>query len=121
MSKVYTMREIWDIIEDWLAANTPWIYESLAPPATDDEIREAEVALGLTFPDDLRESYRIHNGQKPWRPFIDVQGTGFLYGDCLQTLAWVVRNGEVQQKYAMVSGLKYLRHVVGPIKQELNN
>jgi cell wall assembly regulator SMI1 len=96
MDKVHSMREIWDMIEGWLALNTPWIQASLAPGATQDEIQTAEASLGLALPEDVRQSYRLHNGQKAFDPLSEQKRTGFVYGDKLQTLKWITRNGHVQ-------------------------
>ena len=57
------MREVWDRIERWLAANVPNMLEGLNPGATTQEIAETEALLGVSFPDDVRASYLIHNGQ----------------------------------------------------------
>jgi cell wall assembly regulator SMI1 len=58
------MKRLWDRIHVWLAANAPVVLRSLCPGATDEQIRAAEVAMGVTFPDDVKACYRIHNGQK---------------------------------------------------------
>lgn len=59
------MKTIWDRIHVWLAAHAPDVLESLAPGATDEQIRAAEEAMAVTLPDDVRACYRIHNGQRP--------------------------------------------------------
>ena len=59
------MHEIWKRIDRWLEANAPDLLASLNPGASDQEIAETESFLGVTFPDDVRASYRIHNGQAP--------------------------------------------------------
>lgn len=46
--------------------------DELYPPATDEEINAAESELAITFPEDLRELYKWHNGQK---------GIRFLYDE----------------------------------------
>jgi cell wall assembly regulator SMI1 len=121
MDMPWTIHECWARIEAWLEANAPWIRRSLRPPATEDEIRAAQGALGLALPADVIESYRIHDGQHPFRHFIDQKGLGFFFEDNLQTLDWIVRAGERQQKYKMVDSLTHLLAVEGPIKRELNN
>ena len=65
------MREIFDRIERWLAANAPLVI--LNPPATERQLDEAEDALGVKLPPDVRESYLIHDGQ----PY-----GGGLFGGC---------------------------------------
>jgi cell wall assembly regulator SMI1 len=57
------MKLVWLRIEQWLAANAPVILESLLPGATDEEILRTETYLDVTFPEAVRESYLIHNGQ----------------------------------------------------------
>ncbi len=57
------MREGWTRIEFWLATNAPEILHTLQAGASDEEIASMEVLLGVTLPEDMKESYRIHNGQ----------------------------------------------------------
>src|SRR5260370_40674606 len=56
------MQALWDRIEAWLMMNAPEEMFSLQPGATDQDIREAETAMGIELPDEVRASYRIHNG-----------------------------------------------------------
>jgi cell wall assembly regulator SMI1 len=65
------MKLIWDRIEAWLRANAPTVFELLRPGAYAEAIAETERALGVTFPDDVRASYRIHDG---------AESTGFIEG-----------------------------------------
>ncbi|MDQ2686951.1 MAG: SMI1/KNR4 family protein, partial [Armatimonadota bacterium] len=58
------METIWQRIETWLAANAPQAIISLRAGASDTEIADAERRLGITLPDDVRSSYRIHDGQE---------------------------------------------------------
>src|SRR5262249_40954519 len=72
------MKLIWDRIHAWLEANAPKVLASLGPGASDEEVRTAEAEMGVTSPDDVRECYRIHDGQarsdrSQWAP-------AFLYG-----------------------------------------
>ena len=57
------MDEIWTRLETFLKQNAPEVYGSLAPGATEAEIADAEVACGVTFPPDVRQSYLRHDGQ----------------------------------------------------------
>ncbi|MFI1827047.1 hypothetical protein ACH41E_11470 [Streptomyces sp. NPDC020412] len=63
----------WHTLTEWLAEHAPRSYAQLLPPATDDEIREAETVLAerawhpdggepLTFPEDLRTLWRLCGG-----------------------------------------------------------
>jgi cell wall assembly regulator SMI1 len=57
------MREIWDKIESQLRRTAPDLLRSLNPGASAASIDAAEKSLGITFPQDVRESYLIHDGQ----------------------------------------------------------
>jgi cell wall assembly regulator SMI1 len=58
-----TIADSWRKIEVWLAANEPQLMSSLNPGATDAQILEVEKAIGNSLPEQIKESYRIHNGQ----------------------------------------------------------
>ena len=60
------MQLIWTRIENWLADNAPEILENLNPGATEEEIKRTEEFLGISFPEDVKDSDRIHNGQKSY-------------------------------------------------------
>ena len=64
------MEVAWARIELWLAEFAPEVLNSLQPGATDEQISNTEAALGVTFPEDVRASYRIHDGQSPEGPGI---------------------------------------------------
>lgn len=55
---------LWKNIETWLKDNAPITFNSLRRGATIEEISLAEAALGVQFPEDMRESYQIHDGQE---------------------------------------------------------
>jgi cell wall assembly regulator SMI1 len=57
------MKAVWDRIHTWLAANAPAGYGNLRAGTSDQAIRDAERAMGLILPDDVKASYRIHDGQ----------------------------------------------------------
>lgn len=57
------MRNTWNRIENWLVTNAPEMIDDLLPGASDQEIHQAERSLGIQFPNDVKESYKIHNGQ----------------------------------------------------------
>lgn len=58
------MQAIWKRIEEWLEENAPEILNSLLPGATSKELQAAENLMSITFPDDVKKSYCIHNGQR---------------------------------------------------------
>lgn len=74
------MQTVWRRIDSWLATHAPQVMESLHSGATDEEIAQAEAFLGVDFPDDLRLSYQIHDGQAegsyslfPYLEFLSLQ------------------------------------------------
>ncbi len=80
------MKDTWEKIETWLGANVAGVLATLLPPASLQEIQRAEEILGVTLPDDVRESYSIHNGQA-----LDQQtaGYGLVAGHELLRLSYV--------------------------------
>lgn len=71
------MKTIWNSIDSWLAANASEIQNNLQPGATDEAIKAAEQFLEIEFPEDVKSSYRIHNGQFEWRYSL-IPGWQFL-------------------------------------------
>ena len=57
------MNAVWERIHTWHEANSPVGYGNLRPGASDEAIRAAEDAMGLELPEDVKASYRIHDGQ----------------------------------------------------------
>lgn len=68
------MKTVWDRIRTWLDANAPAGYGQLRPGASAAAIRAAEKAMGLSLPDDLKASYRIHDGQANTPGLIGSEG-----------------------------------------------
>jgi cell wall assembly regulator SMI1 len=60
------VNESWVRIENWLERHAPTSMAVLAPPADPGEIVAAQAKLGLTFPAELVESLRRHNGLLEW-------------------------------------------------------
>ncbi len=81
------MEELWKRMDSWLADNAPEVLAALNPGATDEEIRAAEEAMGVTLPEDFRASYRIHNGQRH-----DAGGTGIFEAETFLSLERIVEN-----------------------------
>jgi cell wall assembly regulator SMI1 len=72
------MKTIWDRIHVWLAEHAPEVLASLRPPATNEQVRAAEEAMGVHFPADVKACYRIHDGQGAVEG--EYEPPGFLYG-----------------------------------------
>ncbi|HLO50751.1 MAG TPA: SMI1/KNR4 family protein [Kamptonema sp.] len=71
------IKSIWNRIDKWLAANAPEIMNKLQTAATDEAIAQAEKLLEIELPEDVKASYRIHNGQDREKPGI-FEGWNFL-------------------------------------------
>jgi len=54
---------LWRRIEQALKVKAPDVQQSLNNGATQEEIEELEAKLGIGLPEDLKESYRLHNGE----------------------------------------------------------
>ena len=57
------MRSRWESIDHWLAEHAPEVVASLNPPATEAEVAKVEGTLGIRFPESVRRTYLIHNGE----------------------------------------------------------
>ena len=76
-SKLST-HQSWKRIAAWLSENDPERLKSLQKPATNREIASTEKSLGVKFPEDLKKSYRVHNGQARRSSLIVDNGTFYF-------------------------------------------
>ena len=56
--------KLWNQYEAVLKKHNPLGYANLQAPATEIEIKEAEQAMKVRFPKELKDAYRRHNGTK---------------------------------------------------------
>lgn len=56
------MREVWERVRRALDTHAPGLSAELRPGAGEKAITATEAALGVPFPEEVRESMRIHNG-----------------------------------------------------------
>lgn len=57
------MQVIWHRIEAWFETmQASELLNHFQPGATDADIQQVEALLGITFPDEIKASYHIHNG-----------------------------------------------------------
>jgi cell wall assembly regulator SMI1 len=63
MKGVSVMRDVWQHIDKWLRVNAPQVLDTLQAGASEEEIRETEKFLSVEFPAEVKDSYRIRNGQ----------------------------------------------------------
>lgn len=61
------MQERWRRLERWVEQNAPARESTLRPPATEQELDDAEATLGVTLPPSVRRSYLVHDGEKRTR------------------------------------------------------
>lgn len=68
------MKAVWKRIHAWLDENAPAGYGHLRPGADAKAILAAEAAMGLKLPDDVKASYRTHDGQEKEPGLIGGEG-----------------------------------------------
>src|SRR5262245_16178387 len=73
----------WQRLELWFATNLPEVRESLRPPATPSDLQAFEQSTRYELPDDVKESFLIHDGQ--------IEGTGALLGQPIDSLLAIRR------------------------------
>src|SRR5260370_42054291 len=56
------MQPIWKRSGDWLNIHRPELTSLLQAGASEEDIQHTETLLNVTFPEDIKASYRIHNG-----------------------------------------------------------
>lgn len=61
-----SIQEIWVQIETWLMANAPNVLDFIQPGASEAQISDLERSLSIQLPEDVKSSYRIHNGQRAY-------------------------------------------------------
>lgn len=63
-----SVSESWQRLERWFKVYAPEIIGSLRPGSTEQQISTVESDSGVRLPDDVRQSYLIHDGQndKPY-------------------------------------------------------
>lgn len=70
----------WNRIDCWLEANSPALRKSLRGPARESDLKRVEKTIGQKLPDDVRESYLIHDGQLSQDAANDVPVPGVFFG-----------------------------------------
>src|SRR5262249_32244088 len=110
------MKTIWDRIHTWLRQHAPDLEADLYPGASEEDLAEAERALGLTLPEDVKAAYRIHNGQHapadgyPW---------AFLHGWGWLSLERVVGKWQEQREAMEAGGFAELcADPEGPVRED---
>jgi len=78
-----TIRQIVSEIDQLLQGRFPELGKSMNAPASEVEIKAFEEKIGWSLPEDLREFYRIHNGESEevgfffGLPFLSLTGAAF--------------------------------------------
>ena len=67
------MQAIWDRIETWRKLHVLQKRTSFQPGATNHEIYQVEVTMKVKLPDDVKVSYRFHNGNDNQNLIGDLQ------------------------------------------------
>jgi cell wall assembly regulator SMI1 len=74
----YSVKAAWERLKRWSAANLPRSRRTDSPPASEEQLREFEAVIGVKLPKDVRDSYRVYNGQ--------CAGLGIIYGLAVEPL-----------------------------------
>ncbi|MFN3150940.1 SMI1/KNR4 family protein [Bremerella sp.] len=82
MREAATVKDSWQRIDAWLSQNAPDVFESLQPGCSEEEIVAVEERLGFDLPIEVRESFKIHNGQEMYKT------AGPLVGEPLDPLEY---------------------------------
>lgn len=57
-----SVKQIWARIETVLGQIAPQVLAAMPPGATEEELKAAEAVMGVEFPEDVKDSYRCHDG-----------------------------------------------------------
>lgn len=87
----------WARLERWCAQNAPILLSRLRPGATKTTIRNLEAAAKVSLPDDVRESYLIHNGSEPYTGS-NAYCPGILFGCPLDSIERVFKGLKFARK-----------------------
>jgi cell wall assembly regulator SMI1 len=105
------MDELWQRIAAWFAIHAPPdpYFFSLAPGATAASLEAKEVVLGFRLPEDVRESYLVHDGNND---------TAVFGNQIVLSLQEIVRNWQIGCKGLEMNLSQGLKppELVGPIK-----
>lgn len=106
------MENVWTRIKNWLGQHIPDMDIHLLPGADEKTITETENTLGVSFTNDIKEFYRLHNGQhdqatpmvgewqilslqsmvQNWKRMKSLYDAGKLHSDEVLTLSGPVRS-----------------------------
>lgn len=89
--QILPVSESWRRIDAWLAAHAAAELARLGPPASAEDIHEAERILGIPLPGDLSESLRCHDGRSAWTNFLPEYAEPLPTGGIVE--CWQLRMG----------------------------
>jgi cell wall assembly regulator SMI1 len=103
-----SVRESWQRIAKWAVENIPEGKFRVAEGASEAQVADLEAILGFSLPEDVRESYRLHNGtdETPF-PFKDQEHL---------TLDQIGQGFEMQREFVLDPHNEVPQSVEGPIK-----
>ena len=74
----FVVGAIWTRIEAWFRLNAPEMLEEFQPPVSNRHINLLEDTVGVRLPEDMEQSYKIHDGSWALRMFPDGNLMGIL-------------------------------------------
>jgi cell wall assembly regulator SMI1 len=81
--KVASVAATWKRIDEFFAQHSPVILQTKRPGLSPESIADFESRIGQTLPDDVRESYLIHDGQIETRKYLSC---GIVFGQSIRSL-----------------------------------
>jgi cell wall assembly regulator SMI1 len=76
MANRRNVRSSWQRIDKWLSANSAGLLKALRPGASESALQGAEKRMQITLPEDVRATYRAHDGTEKARVFPRVMNIG---------------------------------------------
>ncbi|NUK87075.1 SMI1/KNR4 family protein [Streptomyces lunaelactis] len=108
MSDAHDMRQVWGRVVRWLEEYAPRNAESLQEPATQKMINDAETAMGIAIPQEIRSWLLINNGVKvDPDPLANMAASPSSFLPCewhLLPVEYIVKVYERQMKLAQDAG-----------------
>jgi cell wall assembly regulator SMI1 len=111
------LEKTWERTHNWLEAHCPVVLASLGPPATAKQFRQAEAIMGVELPEEVKDCYRIHDGQRiiptPVSYWPDLRCIpAFLYAEKWLGLADMVEKWRIKKQF--LDGGEYAAFAAAP-------
>lgn len=86
----------WARIDEWIEANYPELWDQLQEPVTENDLNDLEHDLDCVLPQDVRESYYVHDGQEQ-----GGKPTGVFFGITLLDIEGISEEWNIWRRAAI--------------------